>query len=39
MEFFKIPPDIIVYFFLGMQKVGAWRLVANPQKTAIGRSV
>src|SRR5882762_22778 len=35
-EFLKYPPETIGYFALRMAKIGAWRLVANSQKPAIG---
>jgi hypothetical protein len=35
-EFSKCPPETIGYFGLRMPKIGAWRLVANSQKAAIG---
>jgi hypothetical protein len=35
-EFFKCPLETIGYFSLRMPKIGAWRLIANPQKPAIG---
>jgi hypothetical protein len=35
-EFSKCPPETIGYFGLRMPKNGAWRLVANSQKPAIG---
>src|SRR5450759_5219987 len=35
-DFFWCPPETIGDFGLRMPKIGAWRLVANSQKPAIG---